>query len=111
MNKVKGLLAGSTSKYLMEHAPCNVVVVKGYFLPEQHSSTKEVDRLEEEERERRMNKEEAAVYAQEREQRTAAHIGAVRDEEVQRWPGIITERIIDDRVHQCEVLQFESDSD
>jgi hypothetical protein len=112
MNKVKRLLAGSTSKYVMEHASCNVVVVKGYFLPEQHASIKEVDRLEEEERKRRLHlDEDLEVDALEHRERTAAHIGAVRDEETERQRRIITERLIDDRVHLCEVLQFDSDSD
>lgn len=112
MNKVKRLLAGSTSKYVMEHASCNVVVVKGYFLPDQHGSVKEVDRLEEEERVRRLHlDEDREVAAMEHKERVAAHIGAVRDEEDERRRRVATERIIDDRVHLCEVLQFDSDSD
>jgi hypothetical protein len=112
MNKVKRLLAGSTSKYVMEHASCNVVVVKGYFLPDEHVSLKEVNRLEEQERMRRLHLDEDSEIAQlEHKERVAAHIGAVRDEEQERRRRIATERIIDDRVHLCEVLQFDSDSD
>lgn len=110
MNKVKRLLAGSTSKYVMEHAKCNVIVVKGYFLPEQHVSLRQVNQMEEDERKRRMHgDEDAAVIAQEQKERTAAHIGAVRDEEQERKQRIAMERIIDDRTHLCEVLEYDSE--
>jgi len=110
MNKVKRLLAGSTSKYVMEHAQCNVIVVKGYYLPEQHVSIKEIDRLEDAERKRRTNDAEtAAVLAKEQKERTAAHIGAVVDEENERKRRIVTERIIDDRTHLCQVLEYDGD--
>lgn len=37
----KRLLAGSVSRYLMEHANCNVVVVKGSFSPDQRQAMNE----------------------------------------------------------------------
>jgi len=48
------LLAGSVSRYLMENANCNVVVVKGSYLPEQHDSLNQVRKMEEAERRRRI---------------------------------------------------------
>lgn len=35
------LLAGSVSRYLIEHANCNVIVVKGSYQPEQHDAKNE----------------------------------------------------------------------
>jgi nucleotide-binding universal stress UspA family protein len=55
MNRFSRLVAGSTSKHLMENAPCNVIVVKGYFLAEERGpSAAEVQKLEEQERQRRI---------------------------------------------------------
>jgi len=55
MNRLSRVVAGSTSKYLMENASCNVIVVKGYFMAEERgTSLSEIQKLEEQERERRM---------------------------------------------------------
>jgi nucleotide-binding universal stress UspA family protein len=79
MNRLSRVVAGSTSKYLMENAVCNVIVVKGtharlcavcvrcavhvlmvwretgYFMAEERgTSLSEIQKLEEQERERRM---------------------------------------------------------
>jgi nucleotide-binding universal stress UspA family protein len=56
MNRLSRVVAGSTSKYLMENAACNVIVVKGYFMAEERgTSLSEIQKLEEQERERRMS--------------------------------------------------------
>ncbi|KAL6075903.1 tRNA pseudouridine synthase 1 [Balamuthia mandrillaris] len=52
-------MAGSTSRYCMENAECNVYVVKGEYLPEKHDSLAEVVDAEEKERRRRMSGAEA----------------------------------------------------
>jgi nucleotide-binding universal stress UspA family protein len=55
MNRFSRLVAGSTSRYCMESANCNVIVVKGsYTLGECHDSLNKVKQMEEEERKRRM---------------------------------------------------------
>jgi len=55
MGKIKRLLVGSTSRYCVEHANCNVMVIKGEWGPSQvHSSLQEVINAEEEERKRRV---------------------------------------------------------
>jgi nucleotide-binding universal stress UspA family protein len=85
MNKAKRIVAGSTSRYVMEHADCNVVIVKGCYLPEEHVRLNEVRKIEEEERRRRMHADEdSKVIAQEKAQRDAAHIAAVIEEEEEK---------------------------
>jgi len=54
MSSAWRLLAGSTSTYLVEQVECNVLVVKGNFLAEQHDSLAEVRESEENERRRRI---------------------------------------------------------
>jgi len=56
MSSVKRFFVGSVTSYCVEHANCNVLVLKGEWqLPEQHNpELKEIVRLEEEERRRRM---------------------------------------------------------
>lgn len=55
MSKLSRIFVGSTSKYCVEHADCNVLVVKGEWGPaEEHTNIDEVTRMEEEERQRRI---------------------------------------------------------
>jgi len=55
MNRFSRLVVGSTSKHVMENAPCNVIVIKGFFLAEEHgASVAEIQKLEEQERQRRV---------------------------------------------------------
>merc|ERR1711879_789230 len=43
------------TQHVMENAPCNVIVIKGFFLAEEHgASVAEVQKLEEQERQRRI---------------------------------------------------------
>lgn len=58
MNKIKRFFMGSTSKYVLEHANANVIVVKDAFgPPELHDDKNKVIQLEEEERKRRIEEE------------------------------------------------------
>jgi len=86
MSRGKRLLAGSVSKHVMEHADCNVIVVKGNYLPEQHDSLNHVLKMEEAERRRRegLDDESRSEMEKEKAQREAEHIGAVVDEEEER---------------------------
>lgn len=61
MGTLKRLLLGSVSKYVLENAPCDVMVVKGEYGPaEKHDATKdEIKAAEEKERERRVAEEKA----------------------------------------------------
>ncbi len=55
MSKIKRFFVGSNSRYLTEHANCNVIVIKGEWgPPEEHSDKKDIVKLEEEERKRRI---------------------------------------------------------
>jgi len=57
MNKFSRIVMGSTSKYCVENANSNVIVVKGSFsLPECHDSLSKVKKMEEKERQRRYKK-------------------------------------------------------
>jgi hypothetical protein len=50
------IFVGSNSKYCVEHAKCNVLIVKGDWAPpEIHSDLSQVIKEEEEERKRRMD--------------------------------------------------------
>jgi len=53
--QLERVLFSSTSRYCIENADCNVLIVKGYYLPEEHGNLQEVLELEEKERERRIN--------------------------------------------------------
>jgi len=58
MSTVKRIFTGSNSKYCVEHAPCNLLIVKGEWGPEEvHSEKKEVIEAEEQERRRRIEEE------------------------------------------------------
>ncbi len=46
MSTVKRLLAGSVSKYVMEHADCNVIIVKGNYALEEHETLVNKARVE-----------------------------------------------------------------
>lgn len=75
MSTLKRIFVGSTSKYCLEHANCSVLVVKGEWGPsEEHVGTfnffhspnslkalSEIDKLEEEERKRRIAEHEKAL--------------------------------------------------
>jgi len=55
MSTVKRLFTGSTSKYLVEHANCNVMVIKGEWGPaEEHVDIKTINQQEKAERKRRI---------------------------------------------------------
>eukprot|EP01090_Pellita_catalonica_P004981 TRINITY_DN147_c0_g1_i1.p1 TRINITY_DN147_c0_g1~~TRINITY_DN147_c0_g1_i1.p1 ORF type:complete len:208 (-),score=53.35 TRINITY_DN147_c0_g1_i1:22-645(-) len=54
LNRFKRFFMGSTSKYCVEHASCNVLVVKQHFETEHHDQLEKVTKMEEEERERRI---------------------------------------------------------
>jgi len=59
LSAFKRILLGSTSRFCMEHANCNVVVVKGEWGPEEiHDSKTAVLQQEEKERQRRIKEEE-----------------------------------------------------
>jgi len=56
ISKLKRIFVGSTSRYCVEHAPCNVIVVKGdWAADEEHASKQEVINEEERERQRRIS--------------------------------------------------------
>lgn len=59
MGALKRLLLGSVSRYVLEHAPCDVMVVKGEYGPEEvHDTTKaQIKAEEEKERARRIAEE------------------------------------------------------
>lgn len=56
LGTLQRLLLGSVSRYILEHAPCDVIVVKGHYGPAvEHDTTKaQVKRAEEVERQRRI---------------------------------------------------------
>jgi len=67
MSLFKRFLSGSNSKYVMENADCNVFIVKGNFIEEEHVPLGEVISLEEKERARRMKEAGYEAVATERE--------------------------------------------
>lgn len=68
IGKLKRVLVGSNSKYVMEHAKCNVMVVKGAWgPPEEHSDLQDIIKAEEAERQQREEEEqEEAKHKMER---------------------------------------------
>jgi nucleotide-binding universal stress UspA family protein len=55
MNRFSRMITGSTSKYCMENATCNVIITKGCYVPEDHSVSRyDIRKMEEQERERRI---------------------------------------------------------
>jgi hypothetical protein len=68
MNRYSRLLTGSTSKYCMVNAPCNVIITKGCYLPEEHGSRYEAQMLEEQERLRRMKEEKPEEHTSSRDE-------------------------------------------
>ncbi len=78
MGALKRLLLGSVSRYVVENAPCDVVVVKGQYGPaEVHESSRAaVKQAEEEERKRRI--------AEELSMEKAAEFGSQLDRNVAR---------------------------
>jgi nucleotide-binding universal stress UspA family protein len=71
LGKIKRLLLGSVSRYVVEHALCDVIVVKGEYGPDfaHDATTADVSRVEETERQRRIsekNAEDSAVQKQEK---------------------------------------------
>ncbi|KAL6043112.1 EH domain binding protein 1 like 1 [Balamuthia mandrillaris] len=93
------LLMGSTSKYCVENADCNVLTVKGSYQPEEHDSLTAVRQLEEAERARRVEEmggrteeKEEEQRRKERERREAALMGAVIAEEAERKRRIAEEK-------------------
>jgi len=94
LGQLKSLFLGSVSKYCVENAPCNVIVVK--LEPpksEEHASKQAIVSLEEEERARRIGEEKARL----RRERDASVLDrdiAVLAEEEERWR----------RVHEAEQL-------
>eukprot|EP00028_Trichosphaerium_sp_Am-I-7-wt_P002628 CAMPEP_0168528104 /NCGR_PEP_ID=MMETSP0405-20121227/13051_1 /TAXON_ID=498012 /ORGANISM="Trichosphaerium sp, Strain Am-I-7 wt" /LENGTH=210 /DNA_ID=CAMNT_0008551447 /DNA_START=639 /DNA_END=1271 /DNA_ORIENTATION=- len=62
------MFIGSTTKYCLENADCNVVIAKKRFGPiEEHSPLSKVKELEEEERQRRIKEEKDKIAAEEKE--------------------------------------------
>lgn len=66
MGTLKRLLLGSVSRYVLEHAHCDVIVVKGEYGPDEvhEGSKQEAKRAEEIERNRRIAEEKAADAAE-----------------------------------------------
>jgi hypothetical protein len=55
LGKIERVFVGSTSKYCLEHAHCNVLIVKSKIEPtEVHTSLIQSTRVEEKERQRRL---------------------------------------------------------
>lgn len=66
LGTLKRLLLGSVSRYILENATCDVIVVKGHYGPEvEHDTTKaQVKRAEEVERQRRIEEHNAEEEAE-----------------------------------------------
>jgi len=87
LGKFTRWIVGSTSRYCVEHADCNVLVTKGEWGPdEEHSDIKTVSAQEEKERQERikLEKQEEVMQLKEKQKvigeeaaRTAAFMGAV----------------------------------
>jgi len=85
LGKFTRWIVGSTSRYCVEHADCNVLVTKGEWGPEEeHSNLKQVHQEEEKEREERIKieKQQEAIQLKERQKivgeeaaQTAAFMG------------------------------------
>jgi len=84
LGSIKSLLFGSTSRYVVENAKCDVLVIKKESFPaEEHDNKRTVVMSEEAERIRRIN-EMIEAHEDEKKRREAAKIGAVIDEERER---------------------------
>jgi len=91
MGDVKRFFLGSTSKYILEHANCNVVVVKIAVGPEEeHSDRTKAIQAEESERIRRIIEEEK-IKEKEEEERKATLQKVKIDEEKERQERIADE--------------------
>jgi len=74
-NVFSRFLTGSTSKYCMEHATCNVLVARNVIPPEEiHVNKEVVIKAEEEERERRENQEKEEKDLEEKEDKNRSEM-------------------------------------
>jgi hypothetical protein len=122
LSGIKRVLLGSVSRYCVEHAPCNVLVVKEEVEQKRIEEDIEVQRQEkfesdlnrnvsriaqEEERRRILNEKKQLDQIVQKE-REAEHIGAVIDEEEERKRRLSEDRIIEDREFHVENFDYEA---
>jgi nucleotide-binding universal stress UspA family protein len=85
LGKFAQFFLGSTSKYLAEHAECNVMIVRHNPPPsEEHVSLADITAAEEEERERRITETKNASSEEEKHRQLDLHIAQLAEEE-ERW--------------------------
>jgi len=84
MGDFKRFFVGSTSKYIVENAECNVIVIKSSIGPEEeHADKQKIIQAEEAERLRRIEEDEELKHKEE-EDRQSTLKKVIRDEEKER---------------------------
>jgi nucleotide-binding universal stress UspA family protein len=122
LGTISRFFAGSTSRYVMEHATCNVLIAKQPLRERKaEEAAPAVERLaevpraagaeptrqmEEDERQRRM-KEEEEMIRKEQEDRKAAYVQAVSEEEAERRRRVKEEGMREERQFKVQIYDID----